>query len=485
MGSVWEAEHIELGTQLAIKLMDPSVAASPEGIRRFKREARAAASLDSPSIVRVFDYGVDGDTPYMAMELLKGESLAQRLRRLGRLDLSSLSSIYLQIGRAISKAHELGIVHRDLKPDNIFLVPGDEHELAKVIDFGIAKCTCFAPGQLDAGATRTGALLGTPFYMSPEQASGSKLIDHRTDVWSLGIIAYECMTGQRPYVSDSIGGLILKICTGEACVPSRQAPVPDGFDAWFARCAAKDPAERYSSARDAVTALSQLNARVGAVPTSDHPNAMVATQGFDRVPSSAVASDPDIRSPAHRSQVDQAGTVALTLPPAFGRSSDRSRSGMVIGWGGGLVVFVGATMGLLAWASSGTRPPSEVGESTLDPSSLDTPPPAQGPRIAPVSPSAPEAHQTRPTSSAPRASVATGRNQELSRGPAAASPRVAQPATPLARRPVVATEQLAAKPTTAVQRDLGSKASNEAPSRPTGSTPIEPPPAPNPFGTRE
>lgn len=207
MGSVWLAEHLELGTCVAVKLMDPELAATNVGLGRFKREAQAAASLDSPNIVRVFDFGIEGDTPYIVMELLKGESLGQRLQRVGSLELRSLISIYGQLGKAITKAHELGIVHRDLKPDNIFLVPDDDSDIAKVIDFGIAKRTLLAPGQITGVETRTGAMLGSPVYMSPEQASGSKDVDFRTDIWSLGIIAFECITGKRPYVSDSLGGL--------------------------------------------------------------------------------------------------------------------------------------------------------------------------------------------------------------------------------------------------------------------------------------
>src|SRR6185503_11783841 len=145
-----------------------------------------------------------------------------------------------QIARALSRAHEAGIVHRDLKPDNVFLVRNEDEEIAKVLDFGIAKS---AANRLDKDAgTRTGAVMGTPYYMSPEQISGSKAVDSRADLWALGVIACECLTGRRPFEADSVGGLALKICTEPLPRPSALAPTPAGFDAWFERAASRDPA---------------------------------------------------------------------------------------------------------------------------------------------------------------------------------------------------------------------------------------------------
>src|SRR5512133_18476 len=128
MGSVWQAQHLELETKVAVKLMDPSLANHPEGLLRFRREAQAAASLRSPNVVKVYDYGVDGDVPYIVMELLEGESLADRLLRENVLSIEATSTILSQVARAISKAHEVGIIHRDLKPDNIFLAKTEEGE---------------------------------------------------------------------------------------------------------------------------------------------------------------------------------------------------------------------------------------------------------------------------------------------------------------------------------------------------------------------
>jgi eukaryotic-like serine/threonine-protein kinase len=255
MGSVWRARHLELDTDVAVKLMDPSLAANADGLARFRREAQAAASLKSPNVVQVYDYGVDGTTPYIAMEMLQGESLAKRIERFRRLPPAATATILLQVARAVGKAHDAGIVHRDLKPENIFLVLDDDVEIAKVLDFGIAKRT--GPDSFLTGAvqTQTGAMLGTPYYMSPEQAAGKKDVDHRTDIWSFGVIACECLTGRRMFDADSLGGLVLAICTDPLPPPSQLGPVPPQFDAWFERCVARDRQVRFQSIREAAATL--------------------------------------------------------------------------------------------------------------------------------------------------------------------------------------------------------------------------------------
>jgi eukaryotic-like serine/threonine-protein kinase len=254
MGAVWRAEHVLLGTPLALKLMDPRIAESGEGHARFSREARAAAALRSPNVVHVFDFGVDSGTPYIAMELLEGESLAQLLARSGRLAAGEVASLFTQLGRAIAKAHELGIVHRDLKPDNVFLARQDQTVIVKVFDFGIAKLTRDTSLSVSSN-TRTGTMLGTPSYMSPEQARGNRLVDHRSDLWALGVIAFECVCGSKPFLADALGDLIIQICTEPLPIPSAAAPVPPGFDAWFKRAAERDPNRRFQSVDELVDGL--------------------------------------------------------------------------------------------------------------------------------------------------------------------------------------------------------------------------------------
>jgi serine/threonine protein kinase len=259
MGSVWRAEHLALSSPVAIKLIEPATAREPDALHRFMREARTAAALRSPHVVQIFDYGVDGDTPYIVMELLEGESLAERLARCARLSRADTARVIQHIARALVRAHDAGIVHRDLKPENVFLVKNDDEELAKVLDFGIVKAD---PNAFDTGnagaATRTGTLLGTPYFMSPEQAESSKGVDHRADIWALGVLAYRCLLGELPFTGDSVGRLILEICSRPLPVPSQRGPVPAGFDAWFARACARDPANRFESAKRAAAELAAL-----------------------------------------------------------------------------------------------------------------------------------------------------------------------------------------------------------------------------------
>jgi serine/threonine-protein kinase len=269
MGSVWRAEHLTLGSHVAIKLIDPAIAESAEALGRFKREAQACAELRSQHVVHITDYGIDNDVPFIAMELLEGEGLATRLERLGRLSYPETAHVLSQVARGLARAHEKGIVHRDMKPDNIFLVREGEEEVAKILDFGVAKKI----GALSASSgvkTRTGMLIGTPYYLSPEQALGRPDVDHRSDIWSLGIIAYECITGVRPFDRDTLGALLTAICHEPTPVPSAVAEVPPGFDAWFARVCARNPAERYGSAVQAMAELRLVcglpSARPSAVP---------------------------------------------------------------------------------------------------------------------------------------------------------------------------------------------------------------------------
>ncbi len=258
MGSVWEGRHVSLGTRVAVKFIEKEYAESPEARARFLNEARAAATIASKFAVQIFDHGVTEDgRPYIVMELLEGEGLDRRLERLGRIPLQDVARAFLQICRALQRAHDGGIIHRDLKPENIFLQHShdDDEETAKVLDFGIAKIRS-VDGSTLSSSTKTGAVLGTPYYMSPEQARGLREIDHRTDLWSMGVIAFKCVTGVLPFDGQSLGDLLVKICTAPTPVPSQVLPgLPPAFDAWFARALDRDPANRFSSSLELADAL--------------------------------------------------------------------------------------------------------------------------------------------------------------------------------------------------------------------------------------
>jgi serine/threonine-protein kinase len=259
MGSVWEGQHFKLGTKVAIKFIETEHAVSAEARSRFEKEAMAAATIQSKHAIQIFDHGVtDEGIPYIVMEMLVGESLERRVERLNRMSLQETARVLLQVCRALARAHERGIIHRDLKPDNVFIVrdADDGEEIAKVLDFGIAKMQGQPGNPGMTSSTKTGAVLGTPFYMSPEQARGLRNVDHRTDVWSLGVIAYRCVTGKLPFDGESVGDLLVKICTAPVPVPSQVvAGIPPGFDQWFMRTMEREPERRFPSVMEQANEL--------------------------------------------------------------------------------------------------------------------------------------------------------------------------------------------------------------------------------------
>jgi serine/threonine-protein kinase len=262
MGSVYEGRHTSLGTPCAIKFIDAEYAHSQDARSRFDMEARAAASIQSKHAIQIYDHGVmDDGRPYIVMERLLGEPLDQHIKRLGAMSLVETARVLRQVARALTRAHEHGIVHRDLKPENIFLVrgPDDEEDVAKVLDFGIAKIKTTPGAMAVSSSTKTGTLLGTPQFMSPEQARGLRTVDHRTDLWSLGIIVFKCVTGQLPFDGESLGDLLVRICTSPIPAPSALAPhLPPELDAWMLRALDREPAQRFQTATEMADSLATV-----------------------------------------------------------------------------------------------------------------------------------------------------------------------------------------------------------------------------------
>lgn len=253
MGAVWVADHLTLRTRVVVKFIGIELAARDDVRTRFSREAAAAAAVKSPHVVQMLDHGVVDDTPFIVMELLEGEDLRHRLERERVLSLDALDVILTQSCKALGQAHRAGIVHRDIKPDNIFLCKSDDGDtFVKLLDFGIAKKS----DSTSMGATRTGAVIGTPYYMSPEQAIGAKGIDFRTDLWSLGVVAFEAMTGVRAFEGDNVGALVVAITHGRMPVPSQaNASLPVAMDAWFVRACSRDASRRFASAKEMADAF--------------------------------------------------------------------------------------------------------------------------------------------------------------------------------------------------------------------------------------
>ncbi len=250
MGAIWAGWDTVLDRSVAIKFMDSSIAASDTLRARFHREAKAAAKLHTPHVVQVYDHGVHGSLPFIVMELLEGEDLHDRLRRVKRLSPLAMVKIVSQIAKALRKAHKKAIVHRDLKPRNVFLASDedDDEEVVKILDFGIAKNI----GRDQEGdTTKTGQVLGSPNYMSPEQARGYRDIDHRTDLWSLAVILFRALTGRTLFRGESTSDVIVKICTDPLPKPSDMvSDLPAGLDEFFQRALAREPDDRYQSAME-------------------------------------------------------------------------------------------------------------------------------------------------------------------------------------------------------------------------------------------
>jgi eukaryotic-like serine/threonine-protein kinase len=374
MGEVWRAEHVSLGAPVAVKVIvdagfDEANPMREELLTRFFREAQAAAALRSPHVVQILDHGVDGGIPYIAMELLEGETLEQRLDRINILPHGQTAEFVTHIARAISKAHEAGIVHRDLKPGNVFLVRNDDEEIAKVLDFGIAKITPTAGFEEGAGgvATRTGSVVGTPCYMSPEQALGNKTIDSRSDLWSLAVIAFECVVGRRPFDSEAFGDLIVQICARPIPVPSKMGPAPDGFDAWFAKAACREVEGRFQSARELADALRMV---LAPETVSVRMRYAQASQPAIRLSLLEVGAQPDAFAQTAAHQLTNAGVVSAITPPPKKR-----KSALMIG---AAALLVAASAAVIAIAGKSSNPP-------VDPAQASAPSTSVAPLGAPTS----------------------------------------------------------------------------------------------------
>jgi serine/threonine-protein kinase len=382
MGAVYLAEHPFMGRKAAIKVLRREFAEDPSLVERFMNEARAANAIRHPNIIDIIDVGrMPNGIPYLMMEFLEGESLSQRIAR-GTLPLGEAMDIMLQTTSALAAAHGKGIVHRDLKPDNLYLVPDDSAPggiRLKVLDFGIAKLR----GDLSGGGSKTqaGSLMGTPPYMSPEQCRGvTDEIDHRTDVYAMGIILYEMLCGAPPFVSEGWGDVVLAHLTKPPPSPrSRNSAIPESVEVIIMKALAKSVNDRFSSAAEMRTALRSMSA-VGTFPPRPTSAGMSAMSG------STMSGMPAPKQPTtFRTATGEVSSINTMAEGPAAKAARSKRGVVIVGVSAAFVCAVGG--GFVAMQGKGksgsdVAPAHAVAPATTAPVVM-APAPAPAPKPAP------------------------------------------------------------------------------------------------------
>jgi serine/threonine-protein kinase len=264
MGTVYQGSHVTLGRAVAIKVLHPNQARKPEAVQRLYQEARSAGSIGHPNICEVYDVGrFDDGSPYLVMEKLEGETLAERISSEGALPFDLVVDVMSQVLSGLIAAHTKGIVHRDIKPENIFLTRrAGLPPIAKILDFGVSKVLQTEDQEQGLELTRTGMVMGTPYYLSPEQARGDRTLDHRVDIWACGIMLYECLAGRRPFIAPNYNALLVQILQSTPRPIREVRPAtPAGFDGVLRRSLERDRDQRYRSGAEMQSDLQLLRDR--------------------------------------------------------------------------------------------------------------------------------------------------------------------------------------------------------------------------------
>jgi serine/threonine protein kinase len=411
MGAVFEGENVRISRRVAIKVLHGAALSNAETVQRFEREAQAAGRIGSEHILEILDLGVlpDGER-YMVMEYLAGDSLSARIRRVGRMTPEQIVPLVRQALVGLGAAHTAGIVHRDLKPDNIFVLNERSgiRDYVKIIDFGISKFNVLGG---DMSMTRTGAVMGTPFYMSPEQAKGSGGVDARTDLYAMGVILYEAVTGEVPFTANTFNELMFKIVLSDPTPLTQVVPdISPAFAALVSKAMARDAAQRFGSAEEMIRALDELGVRAG----GDAPR---PSPGYE------IRSEPraGLASASGASTQGSFATSQQGLPPA---KSNKSALG-VVAVAAVLVVGGGAFAAMKLFSGKKTdAAPTAAATTATAPAAAVAPPPAH--TVAPAPSSEPAAPATASATAAPAAATVESAAKAAPTAPATA--RSAAPA---------------------------------------------------------
>jgi serine/threonine-protein kinase len=457
MGVVVAAHHLQLDERVALKFLHPDVERSVEATSRFVREARAAAKIKSEHVARVTDVGeLENGSPYMVMEYLEGSDLSERLETDGPLPVAQAVDFVLQTCEALASAHTLGIIHRDLKPANLFCTERPDGQLAiKVLDFGISKVT--TPDPSAPHMTRTHAVIGTAPYMSPEQMKQSRGVDARADIWSLGIVLFELLTGRLPFDSDVVTHLAIKVASEPPPPLNDLRPdAPAGLERVIATCLEKDRERRFQTVGELAIALKDYGSKRarGSVERVLGTLRKAGVSGAVLPPSGEFEADPS-RAPT----ISLPGTPRLGAPPApvtatsWGETGPGSRSRIAMA---GLAVAVP----LVVFAVVLARTPHGQRASA----------PPEGPSVT-THPSAAESPEPAP------ALVATVSN---SGSPSPSVPTIAFSALPPAADPIAVTPVVAPPPGAPGARAAHSPSPSPSPRASSAHAPVAPSSGPRP-----
>jgi hypothetical protein len=397
MGAVFEGENVRISRRVAIKVLHPNAMANPETVQRFEREAQAAGRIGSDHILEILDLGTLSDGGrYMVMEFLAGETLSSRIRKHGRLTPNQVVPLIRQMLVGLGAAHDAGIIHRDLKPDNVFVLTERSgiRDYVKLIDFGISKFNVVGG---DMSMTRTGTVMGTPFYMSPEQAKGSGSVDQKSDLYAVGVILYEAVTGEVPFLASTFNELLFKIVLSDPKPLEEVIPgIDPAFVAVVARAMAREPSQRFSSARAMIEALDALE--LGGKTQMLEPAAAMAP-----VPAPVrLANTPNPGAPALGP-----ATLGTFSTSQTGATRKGGASVALIAGGLTLLVMAGGAFAAYKALSGGEEPPAVASASA----SVQTK--AAAPALVPATPAvepvqtvdAPTPTATPPVSAAPAPSA--------------------------------------------------------------------------------